>query len=196
MAVLPVVDLPPAVASVLARGEVTHWHAQPIRHANGRGVWLIMAGGVVFTGASVAALVDVAARLVGGVSVGGLASLGLALFFVVFSLMLLVWPLLSYSSMRRTHIVITDRRVLSVLLPRGAGKAARVRSFSHAECTDAALARRRGASATLVLRERVRERASDGQTVYEWDALHGLPDAERALAILRALRGEEDTSAG
>lgn len=189
---MDVVTVPEAVARVLDEGEAPRWHAQPIRHANGRGVWLIMALGVLFTAAGAAAFVDVTSRAVAGDAswLAALLPLGLALFFVAFALVLLVWPLLSYARMRRTHVVVTDRRVLSVVLGRRPSHAPRVRSWALAECTDLAVARRRGASATLVLRERVRERATDGQLVYEWEALHGLPDAERALSILRALRGE------
>lgn len=182
--------LPPAVTAVLDDGERPHWHAQPIRHANGRGVWLIMALGVVFTGASAAALVDVTTRgLEAGLGLGVLLALALALLFLAFSLVLLAWPLLSYARMKRTHVVVTDRRVLAIVLPRSVAKPPRVRAWAHADCTDLSVTRRRGASATLVLRESVRERATDGQTVYQWDALHGLPDADGALSVLKALRG-------
>jgi len=43
--------------------------------------------------------------------------------------------------------------------------------------------------ASLVLRERVRTRGTDGQNVYEWEALHGLPRVDEAVAILRELQG-------
>lgn len=186
------VSVPDAVARLLDDGEVPLWHVQPIRHANGRGVWLVMALGVLFTAAGTAALVDVLGRFLERASLAGLVPLSLALLFVAFSLVLLVWPLLSYGRMRRTHVLVTDRRVLAIVLPRREGKAPRVRAWAPAECTDLAVVRRRGASATLVLRERVRERLTDGQRVYEWEALHGLPDAERALAIVRRLRGEAE----
>lgn len=190
------VDLPEEVRRALAPGEIAYFHAQPIRHANGIGVWMIMGLGGIFLFASVGGLVETLEKLQeAGARVLGVGALLLAIGFVAFSLLLLAWPLLSFRRMRRTHVVVTDRCVVE-LVRRGRAKAPRVRSWSLAECTDASVARRRGASATLVLKERVRERRTDGQTIYEWEALHGLPRADEALAVLVALRADPRNSAG
>lgn len=181
--------VPPVPRAVLAAGERVYWCAQPIRHANGIGVWLIFALGVVFTVASAGALAETADRLseAGGAAHLGLLALILALALTLFALLLLTWPLLSYRRMRRTYALITDRRVLEVT-ERGRDRAPRTREWPLSACTDPSVARRRGASATLVLQERLRERRSDGQTVYEWEALHGLPHADAALQALLTLK--------
>jgi hypothetical protein len=180
--------LPPLVAGALAEDERALWHAQPIRHANGIGVWMVMALGTGFGVASLGALHDVMGKTLEGGALRGLLPGLLAVLFLAFSLVLLCWPLLSRRKMRRTHVLVTDRRVLEVVEPLQRGRAPRVRSWPIAECTDLAVARRRGLSATLVLRERLRERKSDGQTVYEWEALHGLARADEALELLTSLR--------
>jgi len=82
-------------------------------------------------------------------------------------------------------VVITDSRVIAARFHRGAP---RLRTFAVLACDQAAVVRRRGESATLVLRERLKRRPFDGRIVYEWEALHGLPRADDALLRLQAAR--------
>lgn len=181
-------ELPSLAAGALHDDEQVYWHAQPVRHASGIGVWLIMGLGVLFGAASLGALDEVIGSWLETGALAGVVPAALVLLFLAFSLVLLCWPLLSRRKMRRTHVLVTDRRVLEVVAPLRAGRPPRVRAWPLAECTDLAVVRRRGGSATLVLRERLRDRKTDGQTVYEWEALHGLPRADEALSCLERLR--------
>lgn len=181
---------PPApVAALLHDGEDVRWYAQPVAPARGRWVWGIMLLGVLFLAAAVGALDDVVRGTLEGSTlqrVIGAGVLLLALAFTGFSVLLVLWPAIAFSRMRRTHVIITDARVLEVVLR--PSKEPRVRTWGVAECTDAAVGLRRGDAASLVLRERVRTRSTDGQNVYEWEALHGLPRTDEAVALLRELQ--------
>jgi len=188
--------LPPRVTDALLDDETVFYAETPIRRAGGIGVWLIMGLGVAFVPASVGALREIALRLdtlpsllsrVVAIALAG----GLGLVFLVFSLAMLVWPLLSEWSRRRTIVVVTDGRVLKLTGHARGARPLKVRAWDVSACEHASVARRRGASATLVLKERVRVRKTDGQPVYEWDALHGLPDADRALAALLHARARK-----
>jgi hypothetical protein len=190
-------SLPSRVSFVLRDDEAVFYAEVPIRRAGGLGVWLIFALGIAFVPASTAALVEIAerTRALSSSAQQVLAVLlagGLGLVFFVFSLMMLLWPLLSEWSRRRTLVVVTDERVLKLTGDVNGGRALRVKAWDIAHCEHASVARRRGASATLVLKERIRVRKSDGQPVYEWDALHGLPDAERALQALLWVRARRE----
>jgi hypothetical protein len=185
------VTLPEEVAAQLHDDEEPRWYAQPIRPANGKWIWPVMALGLVFLATAAAALDDVVRAVLDGNTlqrVLGAAVLGLALAFEVFAVVLVAWPALAYRRMARTHVVVTGRRVVEVVL-RGS-KAPKVRAWDLAECTDVQRGMPRGRAASLVLRERVRERRTDGQTIYEWDALHGLPRVDEAVTLIRELRGE------
>lgn len=178
--------LPASVAALLHDDERPLYYAQPIRRAGGIGVWLIMGLGFLFVPASVGAIEETlrrAAVLELGFLRGAALAFVLCLeaLFLGFSLMLLVWPWLSDKSRRATHVLVTDARVIELKSRRGQP---RVRQWPVHVCEHAAVARRRGASATLVLKERIRTRKTDGKPVYEWDALHGLPRADEALAAL------------
>lgn len=190
--------LPSLLVELLHDDETALYYAQPIRRAGGIGVWMILALGVAFTPAAVGALREVAARSAAAeltlpqvLFVLVLAS-G-ALVFLAFSLMMLVWPWLSERDRRRTHVVVTDQRVVRLKARRN--KAPRVKEWPVAACDAASVARRRGASATLVLREKIRIRLTDDRPVYEWDAVHGLPRADDALAALEWARAEASRKA-
>lgn len=188
----PALAPPAAVQALLHDDEVVLFYAQPIRRAGGLGVWLIASLGVVFLCASVPATSEVTRLVLAAPQAGPMATwllIPLALIFLLFSGLLVVWPAVSSADRRRTHVVITPRRVLQVKLPLlSRRRAPQVRAWPLRDCSDLGVTRRRGASATLVLQESLRERRSDGQTVYEWQALHGLPRADEALALLRRLR--------
>lgn len=186
-------DLPHAVVGALEADERVYFYVQPIRHALGRGVWMVMLLGVVFSVASMGAVTDTwlgvletnAPQIWQHMSFG--LTLGLTLVFVVFSTMLLAWPLLSHHAMRSTHVFISEHRIVE-LKERRAPRAPRIRSWNLLACPDAYVTRTRGKSASLVLSERVRERSTDGQTIYEWEAIHGIPRATEALGTLQALQ--------
>ncbi|MFZ9888787.1 MAG: hypothetical protein ACO3JL_14910 [Myxococcota bacterium] len=189
---VPTAVPPVALQALLHDEEVIPFHAQPVRRAGGRGVWLIATLGLVFLTASVPATREVLHLLRSappGGPIGAWLLVPLALVFLGFSVMLSLWPALSSRDVQRTHVVITQRRVMEVKFPLlgGRGKP-RVRTWPVRECRDLGVTRRRGDSATLVLQESLRERRSDNQTVYEWQAIHGLPRADEALALLRRLR--------
>lgn len=189
---VPRTELPLQVAALLEHDEPVLYYGQPIRRAGGIGVWMILALGVVFTPAALGALAEIRTKVadkpLSEVAWAAPVFLG-ALLFLVFSLMLLAWPWLSDRDRRRTHVVVTGHRVLRVKL-RGE-KPPRTRAWRVEDCDAASVARRRGASATLVLKERVRIRRTDDRPVYEWDALHGLPRADDALAALLFARDEK-----
>jgi hypothetical protein len=189
--------LPARVVELLRDDEVVLYAETPIRRAGGLGVWLILGLGIAFVPASTAALIEIAERTnalpssmkkVAALVLAG----GLGLVFFAFSLMLLCWPFLAEWSRRRTLVVVTDARVLRFTGNRVGAKPLRVKDWDIAHCEHASVARRRGASATLVLKERIRTRQSDGQPVYEWDALHGLPDADAALSALLWARARRE----
>lgn len=190
-------QLPAVIRDLLDDDEIVLYWAQPIRRAGGIGVWMIMGLGVAFTVASAGAVEEIVRRgleLEVDVARGALlvvVAVG-ALLFLGFSVMMLFWPWLSDQARRSTHAVVTDRRVLEVRERTGARarRGPRVKEWPVTSCEAASVARRRGESATLVLREQVRERRTDGKTIYEWDALHGLPRADEALAALVWARAE------
>jgi hypothetical protein len=145
--------------------------------------------GFLFLAAAVGALDDIVrGTLEGGPlqRVIGAFVFALGVLFTGFSVLLVLWPAIAFRRMRRTHVVITGERVLEVVLR--PGKEPKVRAWSVAECADAAVGLPRGDAASLVLRERVRTRGTDGQNVYEWEALHGLPRTDEAVALLRELQ--------
>jgi uncharacterized membrane protein len=179
--------LPETVRALLHDDEAVLFYAQPIRRAGGIGVWMILGVGIFYLPAGIGALNEIADKAsrgalgVGAIAVALFVGAG-ALLLLALSVLWIFWPLLSDQDRRRTHVVVTDERVLQVKLR--SNKPPRVKDWSVAVCDAASVARRRGESATLVLKERVRERKSDGQSVYEWDAVHGLPRADEALTAL------------
>lgn len=184
--------LPAAVLASLDVDEEVYFYTQPARHALGRGVWMVMCLGIVFSVASFGAITDTWLGVQDAHAqetwqhMGFGLTLGLSALFLMFSLLLLAWPLLSYRAQRATHIVVTAARILQVRQRRRGRH--HVRTWQISACPDAYVTRKRGATATLVLTERVRERGTDGQTIYEWEAIHGIPRASEALATLQALR--------
>lgn len=185
-------SLPPPLRTVLVPHERVYFAAQPRRPALGRGVWFIGALGLLFAGTSLSAGADVLARMEQRMPEGALGALGVgctvgfAGVFVCFALMLLALPWVLRRRLRQTWVLITQERVLSVRI--GSDQVPRTQgSWPLHECRDLAVTRRRGDTATLVLREGLRERATDGQTVYHWDALHGIPRADEALRVLQRL---------
>jgi hypothetical protein len=134
-----------------------------------------MALGVAFGGASVSALVDALTAPGGAVGALILGSLLLA-----FSTLLILWPWLAWRGLARSVVAVTDR---GVVYARGK----RVRRYAASEITDPQVVRRRGRSASLVLSESVRAK-SDGTPVYQWTAIHGLPEADAALEAVIALK--------
>lgn len=186
--------LPADVQAQLHDDEAVLFYAQPIRRAGGIGVWMILGVGIFYLPAGVGALNEIADKAsrgplsVGAIAVAALVGLG-ALLLLVMSVLWIFWPLLSDQDRKRTHAVITDGRVLQVKLR--SNKPPRVKSWPVVVCDAASVARRRGESATLVLKERVRERKTDGKSVYEWDALHGLPRADEALTALLWARQQQ-----
>ncbi len=183
------VPLPDWATLALADGEAVRWARVPIRRAGGPlGVYSIMVLGVAFTFASGVALVEMAGRYDLSMGVGRVMLLALIMalctLWLVFSLMMLVWPLLSGWAMRNQIAIVTDRRVLHVRRRVGNTAPPRVKATPLSECTHVQVVRRRGESATLVLSEGLRERAFDGRTVYEWNCIHGLPDADGAQAAI------------
>ena len=201
LSALPREDLPPAVLEALEDDEQVYFYTQPNRHSLGRGVWMVMFLGVVFSVASIGATTDTwlgvreneAPQLWQHLSFG--VTLGLTLVFVLFSLTLLAWPLISHRAMRSTHVFMSERRIVE-LRARRSPRAPRVRSWRIAACPDAYVTRIRGNTASLVLSERVRERSTDGQTIYEWEAIHGIPHAQRALSSLELLRRQQHILTG
>lgn len=180
--------VPTPLLALLSAEESPIFYVQPIRHANGMGVWMIMGLGVVFCVASFGALAEVAGHLCSdGATLATVVAAAIAVLFALFSVVLLVWPLLSFRRMRRTHVLMTQTRLFHIVV-NPQRQPVRVTSWRLSECGDAHVARTRGRSATLVLRERVRERKSDGRTIYEWEAIHGIPRANEALALLQAHR--------
>ena len=184
--------LPVDVAATLLDTERVLYWAQPIRHSLGIGVWMIFALGPIFAAAGAGAVEEIIRRgILEGDGASQLVSFGIvagAVLLFAVGFVFLTWPLLSYQTMRRTHIVVTPQRVLKVVVP-SAKKAARgdahkVTQWRPSQCDALNVVRRRGASATLVLSERTEERRSDGRMVYRWEALHGLPRAREAhLAV-------------
>jgi hypothetical protein len=185
--------LPPGVVAVLEAGEAIHWTAQPIRQAMGRGIYFTAALGALFTVSSVLGFIDAFERgVLKAQSLWAIPVLGVAALFVGFSIFLLTWPIHGKARLRRTHQLITDRRVLEVRLSKN-GDALKVRAFRLEGVEEPTLARRRGDSVTLVLRERLRQRRSDGRTIYEWDALHGMARGEEALLVLKEVLAQRAT---
>lgn len=128
----------------------------------------------------------------GVVTVASLAAAALASFLVACGVFFLCFPFFAFSTMRRTHALVTDRRVLRVRLPtrRGIrqGKAPKVEQWSPTRCDSNTVVRRRRQSATLVLSEHTEERRSDGRMVYKWEAIHGLPRAKEAQRAVDWMR--------
>ncbi len=188
--------LPPMVAGVLDVDETLFYWAQPIRPALGIGIWMIFALGPIFGTAGAMAFEEFVGRGVfeatGALSAASIAaSLGALLLFLV-GLFFLCFPFLAFGSMRRTHALVTDRRVLHIRIPtqRGIrkGNTAKVEEWGPSRCEGVNVVRRRRQSATLVLNEHTEERKSDGRFVYRWEALHGLPRATEARIAVDWMR--------
>lgn len=185
-------SLSPAVLDELTDDETIYYAANPIRRAGGIGVWLIMAAGAFYLPASIGALGESIERFndshFGMVQAALFIGLILGcILFLFFSLLLLIWPLLSEMHRRSSSIVITDQNVYKMLhLP----SKTRTTKWPVGSCNAPSIARRRGSSASLVLKERLDRRNSDGRIVYRWVALHGLPNPESALDALIFVRAQ------
>ncbi len=188
--------LPAGVRALLDADEDVLYWAQPIRLSLGLGVWMIFSLGPIFATAGAMAFEEFVGRGIfeasGVVTAASLAAAALAFFLVACGVFFLCFPFLAFSTMRRTHALVTDRRVLRVRLPtqRGIrqGKAPKVEQWGATRCDTNTVVRRRRQSATLVLSEHTEERRSDGRMVYKWEALHGLPraaEAQRAVDWMR-----------
>lgn len=149
-------------------------------------MYAIMLAGALFTFASAQAWVGLFQRGAFAESaittVMRLGLFGLTSFWLLCSVSMLFWPLLSSWVMRNTIAIITDRRVircikLGNLMPRFSER-------SLWACRQPSITRRRNGTATLVLSEQLKRRPFDGKIVYRWDRLHGLPDADAALSAL------------
>lgn len=183
-------DAPPAaLTDALFAGEAVLWWARPVRPASGNARWAVAAIGALFVPAGFGALVDVAGR--DGSLAAKLPLLAGGALLLTFALVALAFPWLVARRMRRTVAAVTTLRVVEAVV--GRRGLARVRTWPVDDLGEATVGRRRGASASLILKERLRERATDGRTVYEWEAVHGLPDADAALSALRAARARRRT---
>lgn len=183
---IPPESLPAHIQGMVQAGECIYYAATPIRRAGGLGVWLIMCAGIAYVPASLGALAESIERYqpsessVVATAFFVLLVFGCLLFFA-FSAMLLCWPLLSEWHRRSSFVLITNRHVYKTLhmLNRQ-----RVQTWPVSSCNEPSVARRRGKSATLVLKEHLDRRKTDDVIVYKWIAIHGLPNAEDALRAL------------
>lgn len=195
---LPREELPPAVLEAVDPNEQVFFYTQPRRHSLGRGVWMVMFLGIAFSVASIGAVTDTWLGVAESDApetwqhMGFGITMGLTGVFVLFSLMLLAWPLLSHRAMRATHVFVSSWRVVELKERRGK-PTPKIRSWNISACPEAYVTRVRGDTASLVLSERVRERSTDGQTIYEWEAIHGIPNASQALNCIAVLRQQQRT---
>lgn len=176
---------PAALAALLFPGEQVLWWARPVRPASGNARFAVAAIGALFLPASIGAAVDVAARE--GPLAAKVALLAGCVVFVAFSAFAAAFPLVAARRMRRTVAAVTTLRVVEIV------EGGRARTWPVEDVGDATIGRRRGASASLILKERLRERATDGRVVYEHEAVHGLPDADAALNAIAEARSRRRT---
>jgi|GEM_PF-2229013 len=196
--------------SVLDDDEVVFYWGQPIRFENGMGVWLIFALGLIFVPGASLAFADFFGRLLPLLFDGTWTPLQLVgatvllvgvLLLLAFGVLLAFWPLLTRDRLNRTHVLVSDRRVLHVVLhaPKGGaaheGKQPTVRLWRLTQCSSPKVVRRRRNSATLLLGENTKEKLATGKMVYEWQAVHGIPRATEALHALRHAQSQADAAA-
>lgn len=178
---------PDALTSRLFPGEQVLWWARPARPASGNARFVVAAIGALFVPASVGALVDVAGRT--GPLVAKVPLLLGGALFAAFALFALTFPLFVARRTKRTIAAVTTLRVVEIV------QGGRERAWPVEACADASIGRRRGRTASLILKERLRERVVDGRVIYDWEAIHGLPDADGALRALQEARARRPVSA-
>jgi hypothetical protein len=189
--------LPPSVAEQIPAEEQIYYADSPIRRAGGIGVWLIFGAGVLYVPASLGAFSESVshfreADLGMGTTLLSLLLLLGCILFILFAVILLGWPILSELHRRRTFVIISSGHVYKMLQT---PSRMRVSKWPVLQCNEPSVARRRGPSATLVLKEHLHQRQSDGRMVYRWVALHGLPNPDTALEALLFVRKSQFTAA-